>query len=54
MSEMLEAVITAGLTIISGVVVWVFIEPVHELFKLRGEVADSLVFYADVYSNRGK
>lgn len=47
------------LTIMSGTAVFVggqifqkfFIEPIHELHKLRGEVADGLIFYANVYSN---
>jgi hypothetical protein len=61
MSESLKIVLTATLTILGGVTVLVFgeivtkffIEPIHELSKLRGEIADSLVFYANVYSSAG-
>lgn len=61
MSELLKIVLTAGLTIIGGVVVFTcgqlierfFIEPAHELSRLIGEIGDSLVFYSDRYSNPG-
>jgi hypothetical protein len=47
------------LTVMSGTAVFVlgqilqkfFIEPIQELHKLRGEIADGLIFYANVYSN---
>lgn len=61
MSEVFKIVLTAGLTIIGGVVVFTFgqlierfcIDPVHELCRLIGEVGDSLVFYANQYANPG-
>lgn len=45
------------LTVVSGTAVYIigqifqkfFIEPIHELHKLRGEVADGLIYYANVY-----
>jgi len=56
-----ESVITACLTVITGVIVYsiskivsdFLIEPIHKLDEIRGEIADSLVFYADRYSNPG-
>lgn len=43
-------------TVLSGVIVFVlgqifikfFIEPIHELKRLMGEIADALIFYANV------
>jgi hypothetical protein len=43
-------------TVLSGVGVFVlgqifikfFIEPIHELYRLKGEIADALIFYANV------
>lgn len=48
-------------TVFSGTAVFVVgqlavkfvIEPIHVLWKLRGEIADSLIFYANVYMNVG-
>ncbi len=56
MSEFL----TASITIIGGFVVFVFgqiavkffIEPIHLQSKTIGEIADSLIFYANLYSNK--
>lgn len=61
MSEALKIVVTSGLTIVGGVVVFTCgqlierfcIDPVHELSRLIGEVGDSLVFYANQYANPG-
>lgn len=54
-----ESVAAALLTVLIGVVVYALgqifsnfvIEPIHKQDEIRGEIADSLVFYADVYSN---
>ncbi len=61
MSEVERIVITSCSTVVVGVFVLVagqiltkfFIEPIHEQFRVIGEIADSLVFYANVYSNPG-
>lgn len=61
MSELFKIVLTSALTIMGGIVVYVtgriiekfFIEPIHEQFRLIGEIADSLIFYANVYTNPG-
>lgn len=61
MSEFWRIVLTASITIAGGVIVYtighlfvaVFVEPIHRLRSLIGEIADSLVFYANVYSNPG-
>jgi hypothetical protein len=52
---------TIALTILSGLALLVvgqiiirsFIDPVYELRKLRGEIADALIFYANLYMNPG-
>lgn len=49
------------LTILGGVSVFVLgqvflkflIEPLHDLRKFRGEIANTLIFYANVYCNPG-
>jgi hypothetical protein len=61
MSELFKIILTASLTVIGGILVFVvgqiiakfFIEPMHEQFRLIGEIANSLIFYANVYSNPG-
>lgn len=61
MSELWRIILTAVLTIAGGVIVYalghlfvaLFVEPIHRLRSLIGEIADSLVFYANVYSNPG-
>jgi hypothetical protein len=61
MSELFKIVLTSSITVLSGILVYVvgriiekfFIEPIHEQFRLIGEIADSLIFYANVYSNPG-
>lgn len=61
MSELSSIVLTAALTIAGEVAVYVlghlfvaiFVDPIHRLRSLIGEIADSLVFYANVYSNPG-
>lgn len=60
-SEALKIVLTSGLTIVGGVVVFTCgqliqrfcIEPVDELSRLVGEVGDALVFHANQYANPG-
>ncbi len=61
MSELFKIVLTSSLTVCGGIFLLVagqiitkfFIEPIHEQFRLIGEIADSLVFYANVYGNPG-
>ncbi|MFC2066797.1 hypothetical protein ACFLUO_07090 [Chloroflexota bacterium] len=61
MSEAWKIILTSIATITGGIIVYtvghllvaLFIEPIHRLRSLIGEIADSLVFYADVYSNPG-
>lgn len=56
---MIEAILTACLTILIGVVVYVlgqiaskfFIDPVHELSQIIGKIGDTLIFYANIYTN---
>lgn len=59
MSEIWQITLTAALTIIGGITIYVigriivplFIEPMLKLRGLIGEISYSLIFYADVYSN---
>lgn len=61
MSEVWRIVLTASVTVAGGVIVYflghlfvsLFVEPIHRLRTLIGETADSLVFYANLYSNPG-
>ncbi len=61
MSEEWKIVLTASITVAGGVIVYVlghflevlFIEPIHRLRSIIGEIADSLVYYAPVYGNPG-
>ena len=61
MSELFKIVLTSSFTVLGGILVFVVgriiekfaIEPIHEQSKLIGEIADSLIFYADLYSNPG-
>jgi len=61
MSETWKIVLTASITIGGGITVYalsrlfvaLYIEPIHRLRSLIGEIADSLVFYANVYCNPG-
>ena len=60
-SNLTKIILTSGLTIIGGITIYVagqliarfFIDPYHEYQKSVGEIADALVYYADVYSNPG-
>ena len=57
----LESIVTASLTVIIGVTVYAssqivskfLIEPIHKQDEIRGEIADSLAFYANIYCNPG-
>jgi hypothetical protein len=59
MSELWRIILTACITIGGGIIVYVvgrllvalFVEPIHRLHSFIGEIADSLAYYADVYSN---
>jgi hypothetical protein len=61
MSELYKIILTAGLTILGGVFVYTrgqiiskfFIEPIHDQSRCIGEISDSLIFYANQYSNPG-
>lgn len=61
MSDMLKIFLTSSLTIFGGVLVFTtgqiiskfLIEPIHEQSKCIGEIADALIFYADIYGNPG-
>ena len=61
MSELFKIVLTSSLTILGGILVFVVgriierfsIEPIHEQLRLTGEIADSLIFYANLYSSPG-
>jgi hypothetical protein len=61
MSDLLKILLTSGLTIVGGLVVYVFgqiathffIDPYHEYRKTVGDIADTLVYYANVYMNPG-
>lgn len=52
---------TTALTILSGLALLVvgqiiirsFIDPIYELRNLRGEIADALIFYGNLYMNPG-
>jgi hypothetical protein len=56
MSELFQIILTSSLTIIGGVIVYLFsqiiskffVEPIHEQKKTIGEIADSLIYYANV------
>lgn len=61
MSELFRIVLTSSFTVIGGIfifsmgqiIVKFFIEPIHEQARCIGEIADALIFYADIYSNPG-
>jgi len=61
MTELQKIILTPCLTIFGGVVVIVggqiiikfFIEPIHDQFRLIGEIDFSLIFYANLYLNPG-
>ena len=59
MSQLYQIFLTAGLTVFGGILVLTagqvlvrfFIEPIHELRKLIGEIDFSLTFFANLYAN---
>lgn len=59
MSELMKIVLTSASAVFGGVVVFVigqvatkfFVEPIHEQSKTISEIIDSLIFFADLYSN---
>ena len=61
MAKLPEIILTSTLTVLVGVVVFVlgqiavkfFIEPIQEVRKIVGEIADSLIFFADLHANPG-
>jgi hypothetical protein len=40
-----------GLLVLGQIVIRSFIHPIYELRKLRGEIADALIYYANFYMN---
>ena len=61
MTELYKIVLTSCLTIFGGVFVFTIgqliskflIEPIHEQSKCIGEIADALIFYANLYASPG-
>ncbi len=61
LNDLTKIVLTSVFTILGGVFVYVagqlltrfFIDPYHEYRKCVGEIADALIFYANIYSNPG-
>ena len=61
MDDLTKIVLTSALTIVGGVVIYVagqiltrfFIDPYHEYRKAVGEIADALIYHANVYMNPG-
>lgn len=61
MSDLFKILLTSSLTVVGGVLIFVvgrvierfLIEPVHEQSRVIGEIADSLIFYANLYCNPG-
>jgi hypothetical protein len=61
MSDIWKIVLTAAFTVVGGVIIYVlghlleviFIEPIQRFRSLTGEIADSLVYYSNIYSNAG-
>jgi hypothetical protein len=59
MSELMKIVLTSALTVFGGIVVFVigqvatkfFVEPIHEQSKAISEIIDSMIFFANLYSN---
>lgn len=59
MSDIFKIVLTSALTILGGLIIFLFsqivskffIDPIHEQKKIIGEIADKLIFYANVYAN---
>jgi len=57
MSEIQTIVITSCLTVIGGVIVYaaghftvaLFVEPIHRLRSLIGDITDSIIYYQNVY-----
>jgi len=60
MSEVFKIILTSSLTIIGGVIVFLLseiinkfiISPIHEQKKIIGEIADSLIYYANIYTSQ--
>ncbi len=61
MTKLPEIILTSTFAVFGGVVVFVlgqvavkfFIEPIQEVWRAIGEIADSLIFYADLHANPG-
>lgn len=61
MSELTQIIFTSSLTILGGVLIYVigqvvskfFIERIHDQANIVGKINDSLIFFANIYSNPG-
>lgn len=61
MSDTEKILYTSLATVLSGTTVFVIgqlivkflIEPIHAMWRFRGEISDSLIFYAGIYMNVG-
>ena len=61
MTELDKIILTSCLTILGGLLIYVvgqlvsqlFIDPITSLRKAVGEVADTVIFYANIYANPG-
>lgn len=59
MSDIFKIVLTSSFTIVGGVIIYIFgqifskffIDPMAEQRKTIGEIADALIYYANIYSN---
>lgn len=62
MSQLIKIVLTLAFTVFGGIVVFVFgqvatkffLEPIHEQSRAISEIIDSLIFYANLYTNPDK
>ena len=61
MSDILKIFLTSSFTIIGGIVIYTsgqiisrfIIDPIHEQKRIIGEIADALIYYANVYNTPG-
>jgi hypothetical protein len=42
-----------ALLVLGQIIIRTFIDPIYELRKMRGEIADAIIFYANLYMNPG-
>jgi hypothetical protein len=61
MSELTKILLTSGFTIFGGVLIFTIgqmtskflIEPIHEQKRIIGEIADAIIYYANIYTSPG-